>query len=49
MRAYGMVHKPLFVQHMMFSMLGVVMQVKKFATLVPPVVGAGYAVVCEAA
>jgi 2-polyprenyl-6-methoxyphenol hydroxylase-like FAD-dependent oxidoreductase len=29
LRAYGMVQKPLFVQHMMFSMLGLVMRVKK--------------------
>lgn len=29
LRAYGMVHKPLFVQHLMFSMLGLVMRVKK--------------------
>lgn len=29
LRAYGMVHKPLFVQHLMFSMLGLVMRMKK--------------------
>ena len=31
LRAYRMVHKPLFVQHLMFSMLGVVMRFKSFA------------------
>jgi 2-polyprenyl-6-methoxyphenol hydroxylase-like FAD-dependent oxidoreductase len=30
LRAYGMVQKPLFVQHMMFSMLPLVMKIKKF-------------------
>jgi 2-polyprenyl-6-methoxyphenol hydroxylase-like FAD-dependent oxidoreductase len=29
LRAYGMVQKPLFVQHMMFSMLPLVMKIKK--------------------
>ena len=29
LRAYGMVQKPLFVQHLMFSMLGLVMRLKK--------------------
>lgn len=29
LRAYGMVHKPLLVQHMMFSMLALVMKLKK--------------------
>jgi 2-polyprenyl-6-methoxyphenol hydroxylase-like FAD-dependent oxidoreductase len=31
LRAYGMVHKPLFVEHLMFTMLGAVMRFKKFA------------------
>jgi 2-polyprenyl-6-methoxyphenol hydroxylase-like FAD-dependent oxidoreductase len=30
LRAHGMVHKPLFVQHLMFSILKLVMRVKKF-------------------
>jgi 2-polyprenyl-6-methoxyphenol hydroxylase-like FAD-dependent oxidoreductase len=30
LRAYGMVQKPLFVQHMMFSMLPLVMKIRKF-------------------
>lgn len=34
LRAHGMVHKPAFVQHLMFSILGIVMLVKKFG---PPV------------
>jgi 2-polyprenyl-6-methoxyphenol hydroxylase-like FAD-dependent oxidoreductase len=34
LRAYRMVHKPRAVQHMMFTMLGLVMRVKSFA--VPP-------------
>ncbi len=34
LRAHRMVHKPLFVEHLMFSMLGVVMRFKKFA--MPP-------------
>lgn len=29
LRAYGMVHRPLFVQHLMFSLLGLVMRMKK--------------------
>lgn len=38
LRAYGMVQKPLFVQHLMFSMLRVVMRFKKFAMPEPPIV-----------
>jgi hypothetical protein len=49
MRAYGMVQKPMLVQHVMFSMLGLVMRMKKFAMPAPPVVEARYAVACEAA
>jgi 2-polyprenyl-6-methoxyphenol hydroxylase-like FAD-dependent oxidoreductase len=30
LRAHGMVHKPLFVEHLMFSILGLVMRFKKF-------------------
>jgi 2-polyprenyl-6-methoxyphenol hydroxylase-like FAD-dependent oxidoreductase len=38
LRAYGMVQKPLFVQHVMFTMLSAVMRFKKFAVPEPPVV-----------
>jgi 2-polyprenyl-6-methoxyphenol hydroxylase-like FAD-dependent oxidoreductase len=44
LRAHGMVHKPLFVQHLMFSMLGVVMRVKKFAMPEAPSVEPRHAV-----
>jgi 2-polyprenyl-6-methoxyphenol hydroxylase-like FAD-dependent oxidoreductase len=47
LRAYGMVHKPLFVQHLMFTMLAAVMRVKKFAMPAPPTVEARYAVPCQ--
>jgi 2-polyprenyl-6-methoxyphenol hydroxylase-like FAD-dependent oxidoreductase len=36
LRAHGMVHKPAFVQHIMFSILKIVMLVKKFTTPVSP-------------
>ena len=32
LRAYNMVRKPLFVQHLMFTILGIVMRFKKFST-----------------
>jgi 2-polyprenyl-6-methoxyphenol hydroxylase-like FAD-dependent oxidoreductase len=48
MRAHGMVQKPLFVEHLMFSMLSVVMRVKKFAMPAPPTVEPRYAVRAEA-
>jgi len=35
-RAYRMVHKPLLVQHLMFTLLGAVMRVKRFAPLPSP-------------
>jgi 2-polyprenyl-6-methoxyphenol hydroxylase-like FAD-dependent oxidoreductase len=38
LRAYRMVHKPLFVEHLMFTMLGAVMRVKKFAAPETPTV-----------
>ncbi len=49
LRAYGMVQKPLFVQHLMFTMLGALMRaklmrVKKFAMPPAPEVEARYAV-----
>jgi hypothetical protein len=39
-----MVQKPLFAQHMMFTMLGVVMRFKKFAAPVTPTVELRHAV-----
>jgi 2-polyprenyl-6-methoxyphenol hydroxylase-like FAD-dependent oxidoreductase len=44
LRAHGMAHKPLFVQHLMFSMLSVVMRMKKFAIPEPPLVEPRHAV-----
>jgi len=44
LRAHGMVHKPLFAQHMMFSMLGGVMRFKKFEMKASAPVEAKYAV-----
>jgi 2-polyprenyl-6-methoxyphenol hydroxylase-like FAD-dependent oxidoreductase len=44
LRAHGMVRKPVFVQHLMFTMLGVVMRVKKFALPVPAAVEPRHAV-----
>lgn len=46
LRAYGMVHKPLLVQHLMFTMLAAVMRVKKFAMPPAPVVEARYVAPC---
>jgi 2-polyprenyl-6-methoxyphenol hydroxylase-like FAD-dependent oxidoreductase len=47
LRAYGMVHKPLLVQHLMFTLLGAVMRVKQFTMPPTPVVEARYAVPCH--
>lgn len=47
MRAHGMVQKPLLVEHLMFSMLGLVMRVKKFSMPAPPQVEPRYAVRAE--
>ena len=44
MRAHGMVQKPLFVEHLMFTILSVVMKVKKFSLPEPPPVEPRYAV-----
>ncbi|HLM72571.1 MAG TPA: FAD-dependent monooxygenase, partial [Polyangiaceae bacterium] len=44
MRAHGMVQKPLFVEHVMFTILSVVMKVKKFSLPEPPPVEPRYAV-----
>ncbi|UQA60869.1 FAD-dependent monooxygenase [Polyangium aurulentum] len=44
LRAHRMVHKPLFVEHMMFTMLGVVMRFKTFAIPPPPPVEPRHAV-----
>jgi 2-polyprenyl-6-methoxyphenol hydroxylase-like FAD-dependent oxidoreductase len=38
LRAYGMVQKPLFVQHLMFTMLSAVMSIKTFAPPATPLV-----------
>lgn len=46
LRAYGMVQKPLLVQHMMFTVLAAIMRVKKFTMPAPPVVEPKYAVPC---
>jgi 2-polyprenyl-6-methoxyphenol hydroxylase-like FAD-dependent oxidoreductase len=48
LRAHGMVHKPLFVQHLMFSMLGVVMRFKKFEMKASAPVEVKYAVQARA-
>ncbi len=45
-RAYGMVQKPLLVQHLMFTMLGLGMRVKSFAFPAPPHVEPRYALPC---
>jgi len=47
MRAHGMVQKPLFVEHLMFTMLGIVMRVKKFSMPDPPQVEPRFAVRAE--
>jgi 2-polyprenyl-6-methoxyphenol hydroxylase-like FAD-dependent oxidoreductase len=44
LRAHGMVQKPLLVEHLMFSMLSLVMRVKKFTMPAPVVVEPRYAV-----
>jgi 2-polyprenyl-6-methoxyphenol hydroxylase-like FAD-dependent oxidoreductase len=48
MRAHGMVQKPLFVEHLMFTVLSVVMKVKKFSLPEPPPVEPRFAVRAEA-
>ncbi len=44
LRAYRMVHKPLAVEHMMFTVLGLVMKVKTFAAPQPAAVAPKYPV-----
>ena len=44
LRAYRMVHKPLFVEHLMFTMLGAVMRFKSFAPPPTPTVEPRHAV-----
>jgi 2-polyprenyl-6-methoxyphenol hydroxylase-like FAD-dependent oxidoreductase len=44
LRAHGMVRKPLFVEHLMFTMLGMVMRFKKFEMKASAPVEAKYAV-----
>jgi 2-polyprenyl-6-methoxyphenol hydroxylase-like FAD-dependent oxidoreductase len=44
MRAHGMVRKPLFVEHLMFTILSVVMKIKKFAIPEPAPVEPRFAV-----
>lgn len=48
LRAYGMVHKPRLVQHLMFTLLGAVMRVKQFTLPAAAVVEARYVVPCHA-
>lgn len=49
LRAYGMVHKPLLVQHLMFTLLAAVMRVKQFTTPAAPLVEPRYLVPAIAA